>query len=249
MDDPEYAFNTFARHYKSADLGVEGSDFVVLELGPGDSVASGVIARCFGANKSYLVDKGNDAIVSSKSYTPLFHYLKGKYDFIDLADGNLPVEEITNKWGIEYLTVGLASLRDLPDQSINYLWSQSVLEHIRKNEFSEYIEQFRRLITKDGVCVHGVDLKDHLSYSHNNLRFSEEVWESDFMANSGFYTNRILYNGMLNIFRENDFEVETINIKRWEEIPTPRNRMNALFSDLSDDDLLITEFDVILKPV
>jgi hypothetical protein len=25
----------------------------------------------------------------------------------------------------------------------------------------------------------------------NNLRFSERIWESEFMAKSGFYTNRI----------------------------------------------------------
>lgn len=249
MDEPEYAFNTFLRHYESAGFAKKKKDFVVLELGPGDSVASGVIARCFGAKKSFLVDKGNDAVVSSKSYVPLFNYLNTKFDLKELKDNTGSIGDLVKKWDIEYLTDGLTSLKELPDQSIDYLWSQSVLEHIRKKDFAEYVKQFRRLISRDGVCVHGVDLKDHLSYAHNNLRFSEKVWESEFMANSGFYTNRILYTEMLNIFRENNFEVEVLNIKRWTDIPTSRHKLHPSFSNLTDDDLMIAEFDVILKPV
>jgi Methyltransferase domain len=249
MDKPTYAFSTFVRHYDSAGFENNDDQFVMLELGPGDSISSGVIARCFGAKKSYLVDKGNDAIASSTSYIPLFEFLKERFPNIDACNGDLTIEELIEKWGIDYLTNGLVSLSELPDASVDYLWSQSVLEHIRKPDFSNYIKEFRRLMTNNGVSVHGVDLKDHLSYSHNNLRFSENVWESDFMSNSGFYTNRILFSEMMSIFGENGFDAKAINIKRWDDIPTPRKKLASDFDNVSDDDLLIAEFDVVLRPV
>jgi len=248
MDEPDYAFKTFIKHYSAAEFEKRDDGFVMLELGPGDSIASGIIARYFGAKNSYLVDKSNDAIVSSKSYIPLFDHLNDQFSIIDTCSGELSIDELIEKWEINYMTDGLDSLMQLSDASINYLWSQSVLEHIRKSEFSDYIKEFRRLVTNNGVSVHGVDLKDHLAYSHNNLRFTEEVWESEFMAKSGFYTNRILFSEMMSIFRENDFEAKAINIKRWDDFPTPRNKMTSIYHEVSDDDLLIAEFDVVLKP-
>lgn len=249
MDEPDYAYNTFIKHYGSVDFTNKGNGFVMLELGPGDSIASGIIARCFGAKKSFLVDKGNDAIVSAKSYATLFNYLKDKFDAIDVIDSSVSMNEITKEWSIVYLIDGLDSLKKLPDYSVDYLWSQSVLEHIRKSDFFEYIKEFRRIISDNGVCVHGIDLKDHLSYSHNNLRFSETVWESEFMANSGFYTNRVLFTEMMNVFNQNGFEPKAINVKRWDNLPTPRSKLDVSFRGLNDDDLMISEFDVILRPV
>jgi len=41
------------------------------------------------------------------------------------------------------------------------------------------------------MCSHRVDLRDHFGSALNNLRFSDKKWELDWIANSGFYTNRI----------------------------------------------------------
>ncbi len=249
MDEPEYAYNTFLRHYDSVSFDKKGKNFVMLELGPGDSIASGVIAHCFGAKKSYLVDKGDDAIVGSDKYLYLFEFLENKFEHIDFSKMPMSVEDLSKELNIEYLMDGLDSLKRIPDSCIDYLWTQSVLEHIRKVDFVEYVEQFRRIVAKDGVCVHGVDLKDHMSYSHNNLRFSEKLWESDFMASSGFYTNRILFSEMLEIFDRNGFQAEVLSTKKWESLPTARKKMHESFRLLSDEDLLVSEFDVVLRPV
>jgi len=249
MDEPEYAYTTFIRHYESADFDNRDREFVMLELGPGDSISSGIIASFHGAIKSYLIDKGSDAIASARNYATLFNYLEKKNSYIHIADKNMSVGDILDKWNISYLTNGLDSLAQVPDASVDYLWSQSVLEHIRKSEFDEYIKEFRRIVADNGISVHGVDLKDHLSYSHNNLRFSEEIWESDFMANSGFYTNRILYSEMIEVFQRYGFETQTLHLNRWDSIPTPRSNLDPAFQKLEDDDLLISEFDIILRPV
>ena len=248
MDDPEYAFNTFNRHYNSGEFVNKGKNFTMMEIGPGDSLASGIIAFYYGAKKSFLVDVGDDAIQQTTNYKNLLEYLKNKKDInVNYKDG-LSVDDIYKIWNISYLSDGLDSLKIIPDSSVDFIWSQSVLEHIDKYEFINYLRELRRIISIGGISVHGVDLKDHLSYAHNNLRFPEKVWESAFMKKSGFYTNRILYSDMIKILKDCNFHVEIKNIKRWDIMPTPRNKLDKQFCNFSDEDLMISEFDILLKP-
>ncbi len=249
MDEPEYAYRTFLRHFENAKIDSHKNDFVMLELGPGDSLASGIIAGCYGAKESYLVDRSDDAIKSNQSYLGFFTFLQQEIEGVSLPENDLSITEICDRWNIHYLIEGLASLKKIPDNSVDFLWSQSVLEHIRKADFEEYARQFRRILKVDGVSAHGVDLKDHMSYSHNNLRFSEKIWESDFMASSGFYTNRILFSEMTAIFANSGFDVETINIEKWAALPTKRSSLSSEFAELLEEDLVISDFDIILKPV
>ena len=249
MDDPAYAYNTFKRHYDSAEFLNKGNKFTMLELGPGDSLASGIIASYHGAAKSLLVDKSDDAIQNETNYEDLLQYLNSELKMNETARTGESIDKIMARWNIEYLTDGLESLKSIRDNSIDYLWSQSVLEHIRKSEFSSYIREFRRIIKNEGISVHGVDLKDHLSYAHNNLRFSEKTWESDFMAKSGFYTNRILFTEMMAIIKENGFGITVKNIKKWDKIPTQRDKLDRMYRNLPEDELKISDFDLILKPV
>jgi hypothetical protein len=95
--------------------------------------------------------------------------------------------------------------------------------------------------------VHSVDLKNHLGGGLNNLRFSEVVWEGSLFSGSGFYTNRIRFDEMLNIFSQAGFVFTLPRILRWECLPLSRTQMDAAFSQLSDDELLVSGFDVVLK--
>ena len=156
--------------------------------------------------------------------------------------------DFLSKCNARYFTDGINSLRKIPSESVDFIFSQAVLEHVRKAEFSEMMREMRRIIKPDGVCSHSVDLKDHLGGALNNLRFSEPLWESDFMAKSGFYTNRIRFDDMLNIFSNEGFLVDIISVERWEELPTPRSRMTKKFRNLSDEQLLVSDFVVVLKP-
>jgi hypothetical protein len=57
MEDPEYAFDVFQTHFSRVTGGLILPDgFVALELGSGDSLFSALIAKAFGASKTYLVD-------------------------------------------------------------------------------------------------------------------------------------------------------------------------------------------------
>jgi len=74
------------------------------------------------------------------------------------------------------------------------------------------------------------------------------LWESEFMARSGFYTNRIRYREFLELFKRAGFDVEVKRVLRWDRLPTPRNKLNEAFRSLPDDELLVYGFDVVLRP-
>jgi len=61
MEQPAYALKVFKMHYERVDFTRKGKGFVVLELGPGDSLFSALIADAFNASESYLIDAGQFA--------------------------------------------------------------------------------------------------------------------------------------------------------------------------------------------
>ncbi|MEP6888985.1 MAG: class I SAM-dependent methyltransferase [Nitrospirales bacterium] len=174
-----------------------------------------------------------------------------------LSDQGLPTIEVENVTSSEailaacratYGTSGLSSLRAIPDKSVDFVWSHTVLQHIRRAEFLETMRELRRQLRPNGLSSHWVDLQDCLGGSLNNLRFSKSIWESSFMVQSGFYTNRIRYSEMLGLFKEAGFEADVIHIKRWDRLPTSRSKLSRAFRNLSDEDLCVRVFHVILRP-
>jgi hypothetical protein len=110
------------------------------------------------------------------------------------------------------------------------------------------MKELRRIVCASGICSHEVDLRDHLGNALNNLRFPESLWESALVADSGFYTNRIRYSEMLDIFRQTGWGVEVVCVNRWPRLPTPRAKLHEPFQHMSDADLRVSTFHVILRP-
>ena len=246
MEQPAYAYEVFKRHFDQVKL---EPGFVSLELGPGDSLFSALLSHAFGGSACYLVDNGRYAIRDIRPYEEMETFLSQK---------GLPVPNLLNLQSLEefllscnasYLTSGLSSLRSLPDKSVDFVWSNAVLEHVRRAEFIETLQELRRVIRNNGICSHRIDLKDHLGGALNNLRFPEPVWELDFMAKSGFYTNRIQFFQMLELFRQARFEVEVVEVNRWSKLPTPRTKLAKEFRHKREEELCVSGFSVLLKPI
>ena len=77
MAHPDRALDAFRTHFERAvAVRPVAPGFVCLELGPGDSLLSGIIARAFGAARSYLVDGGNYAVRDTRPYVALVKLLR-----------------------------------------------------------------------------------------------------------------------------------------------------------------------------
>src|SRR5271166_6501606 len=68
MLTPEYAIGVFENHFNRVEFARKREGFVVVELGPGDSIFTALIANAHGASKSYLIDAG---AYSSQDLDPL----------------------------------------------------------------------------------------------------------------------------------------------------------------------------------
>ncbi len=247
MEKPEYALQVFHHHYDAADFSRKNAGFVGMELGPGDSLFSAMMVRALGGSRTYLVDVGHFASADVAFYRKMELYLRQ----LGLNPPNLEncstLEEVMAACSMEYFTEGLASLRKVPSESVDFIWSHAVMQHVRRDEFLPTLRELRRIQRPGGISSHEFSITDILGGNLNDLRFSARVWESSFMANSGFYTNRIRFSELLRLFREAGFEPEVRRVVRWQKLPTPRSKMAPEFASLPEEELQVSAFDVLLR--
>lgn len=246
MEDPAYGEDVFLRHFVRSGLaGCQG--FTCLELGPGDSLFSALLAKAHGAGAVWLVDVGDFAARDPASYQGMTRYLAAKGLEVPPASALASFDGMLAHCNAQYLVGGLASLRTLPTAGVDFAWSQAVLEHIRRRDFDALLGELRRILRPGAIMSHRIDLQDHLGGALNNLRFGEWLWEAEWVARSGFYTNRLRFSDLLERFRRAGFTVETVEPQRWPALPTPRHRLAPPFRDLPENELLVRGFDVTLR--
>jgi len=247
MDDPQTAIDIFRLHYdRWASRRAPQPGFVMLELGPGDGLLSGMVARAFGASASYLVDTGADAAREVEPFRRLAAALRALGHAIGDPPRDASLEAVLAHYRIHYMTDGLASLAAIAPASVDFAFSQAVLEHVRRADFAATLTALRRVLKPGGLSSHVIDLQDHLGGSLNNLRFDDWFWECDRVAGSGFYTNRLRPGDFARAFAVAGFDVETVAVERWPRLPLPRRALARAFAGLPEDELLVLQLQVIL---
>lgn len=246
MDNAQYAIDIFAAHVERAGFVGRLQGKTIMELGPGDSAATALICHAYGA-RAILSDVGPFASRELELYRKLAELLNVSGFVTPNLNQVYTLEEFLESCQASYLTEGLEGLRSLPCNSVDFVFSQAVLEHIRKEEFLETQKEIARILKPQGVCSHRVDLRDHLGGGLNNLRFNKKIWESDFFAESGFYTNRLRFSNMIRYFCDAGFEVELSETRKWDIIPIKRRQLAGEFQDMPDEELSISGFDVLLR--
>lgn len=124
---------------------------------------------------------------------------------------NDPVEFLQQS-GIQYLPQTDAAATLLQDASIDCHLSNTVMEHIPPGTLAGIVKESYRLLKKNGVALHFVDLSDHFQHQDpsisiiNFLRYSEQEW--DRIAGNGYaYTNRLRVPEYLSIWNDASFIV------------------------------------------
>jgi SAM-dependent methyltransferase len=248
MDNPSYAYNTFKKHYSAARR-TDLRGCTVLELGPGNSLLTALFARSLAADHTILVDSERLATQDLSIFSQAERMLSDLGLPIFGVSTSPSLDETLNRLNATYLTGGLNSLRSIGDGEVDFLFSNAVLEHIRLAEFAPLLKETRRVLKPGGAASHVIDFRDHLQNGLNHLRFSEKVWESEFMARSGFYTNRLSWPVMQNIFEEAGFAVEACSLERWQAgLPTPQRSMALPFRGRAPEELMTMLAHVVLWP-
>lgn len=249
MDSSAYAIRVFNRHVDKYALRENLKGKMLLELGPGDSIATAIIASAYGAS-AILVDAGRFVREDVIPYLNLSKELsKQGLNPADISSCK-NIDEILVKCKAVYMTEGLKSFKEIKSNAVDFVFSQAVLEHVYRHEFFDTMIECCRIIKSDGLASHQIDLRDHLGGSLNNLRFDEKTWEASYFAKkSGFYTNRIQFTQMLEFFKKAGFEVQVTDVQRWDSLPLKRAQLAIKFKSISDEELCISSFDVLLRKI
>jgi len=243
MQDYSYALKVFMGHLTKAGLLDKEKNIgkVAMELGPGESLFSALLAKSYGFQHSLLIDVDDFTLPNINVYKDFAHWLSNEglpCPDLDLCDS---VDSMLSALDSQYLTHGLNSLINLPSESVDFVFSQAVLEHVRKHAFGDTFKELYRILKPGGVSTHVVDFKDHLDYSLNNLRFSDRMWEANWFApSSGFYTNRIRLGEMVRRIEEQGFKVEVLDRTEWKTLPMPKNKLDKQFNTMSDEELKVS---------
>jgi hypothetical protein len=138
MNQPDRALETFVTHAKTAGFLPVASqvDFSVLELGPGDSIFTALIARAHGASRVWLVDSGPFATTDPQAYTNMAVYLLDQDIALPFVSTFSDFQGVLAACNGVYLTNGVAALSNIPSQSVDFCFSNAVLEHIPQQDFS-----------------------------------------------------------------------------------------------------------------
>lgn len=228
MDRLDYAKRVWDKHQR--DLVHCRGDALksVLELGPGASGYTFGHALAVGYNSVFLVDV-------EQMFEPE-QYLTA--EMLGSCGASLPPLLATQR--VHYLTHGLASLSEISTGSMDLVFSHTVLQHVRLAEFSAFLDELLRITRPGGVGSHLIDFQDMLGGSVNNLRIPRHLWERDWFAQSGFYTNRLRHSQMVERFQGAGFEVVSDVTERFQSMPEAANHRCQEFDALTSDDLMIS---------
>lgn len=245
MDDADYALEVLRGHLASSKVGsLVGR--TVLELGPGDSAATAVIVAAMGG-RAILVDAGPFAPTDAAPYRRLAARLASEGLTPPDLTSAATLGDVLEACAAEYRTDGLLSLRELADGTVDLVFSQAVLEHVRRSELRDTLQELNRLLVPSGVSSHIVDLRDHLGGGLANLRFPARIWESELFSSAGFYTNRVALSEFEEMLAATHQDVIIHTSSEWDRPPIRRSALSREFRDRAERDLMTRSFGVVMR--
>ena len=128
------------------------------------------------------------------------------YTLIEMMDHPFDLQKFFELTQIDYRAPSDARQVNLPDASIDFHTSFTVLEHIPPQAMEEVLIEGHRLLKNDGLFVHLIDYSDHFSHtdssinSLNFLQYSDTAWRF-FAGNRFMYMNRLRHDDFVEVFK------------------------------------------------
>jgi hypothetical protein len=152
---------------------------------------------------------------------------------------------------IRYQAPADASRTELPDASVDVVFSNSVLEHVPGPVIDDCFREAYRIIKPDRIVFHSVNCGDHYAYVDRRisqlhyLRYSESAWKK--WNNAFLYQNRLRAEDFTRMAKDAGF---TIEIDTSRPHPTRLQQLDEIkvhpyFSRYSRDQLAITSIDFV----
>lgn len=213
MEDGNFAKEIFDLHVRSplrdANTSPAGT---LLELGPGDSIATGILGRAAGFPSVALVDIGWFADLRPEAVNALCASLDPGKLTLDALSPREEVQEQLRLKGINYMVAGLDSLASIMPQTVGHSFSNVVLQHVDRDQLVELIRLLGQLHVIGSLGSHAINFTDHFSGGFVNHKLPDWVMESTLVKRANLYTNRVLLDRYFELFQAAGFEIIRVAI-------------------------------------
>ena len=206
------------RAYEEHGPGTSAAEAVFYEFGVGWDLAIALSYAALGVGRQLLVDIRPSARVelvndSLAAFERLRDELEreAQQELRKLGGAVSSLGELEERFGIAYLAPRDARATGLPAESVDFVSSTDVCEHVPEDDLAKIFRECRRLLRPGGIFSCRIDLQDHYAYfdqslsRYNFLRFSDRTWR---VVNSPLhYQNRLRARDYLRLVREAGFEL------------------------------------------
>lgn len=213
-------------------------DKSILEIGPGDHLATGLAMLALGA-KSYSVLDRFPGDYEGESSQQWYRLLRQNWKFPNWSE-----QVNINDW----LTSGKVNIYKTsaenfnPTEKYDIVCSYAVGEHL--SDIRSFAQLNKRCIANDGVGIHCIDFGGHQWDRYGDpflfLKFPDLVW--NLMGSARGEPNRVRFAPYMRFFKEANLEVSTNDIKYFTFDPN-----DEWVSNRMDNSFLVREATFILK--
>lgn len=240
----------------------------VMDVGTGWFHLNAFLFWLVGDYKVYLFDVADKA-----RHTYISNYLQHIHDNIDLLVEELGIdrdvslrkleellrmetrEEIYEACNFELCITKETDSPFLPENSIDFMVSTCVLNHIAPSALLPELVALRRMLKPEGRMFHQLGHQDHWTYhdrsanQFNYYRYSDR-WYSTMFNTKFEFQNRLVKQEWLALFRQCDLEVEDYDTNITDESREQIARLphiDSRFAKYPRDDLAITHTYALLR--
>jgi|MTBAKSStandDraft_1061840.scaffolds.fasta_scaffold01656_8 SAM-dependent methyltransferase len=248
------------------EISIPGS--VVLEVGTGHKPVIPICFALMGARRVYTVDlhrrqdegllqgmlrrfaSSRDQLIRSWSRYVPEEMVRQRFAVLLRHQDNPQL--FFTKIGIHYLAPADAGSLALPDESVDCHLSNTVMEHISPEAIRRIMLEAKRLLKKNGVAIHFIDLSDHFQHQDsaitplNFLRYTEKQWQR-LAGNQFAYTNRLRPPDYYAIFQDLGFQIMRKEVNTYDAPLDFALPADSCFRAYADHDLRATELNILLE--
>src|SRR5262245_29128365 len=188
-------------------------------------------------------------LIAAAAQRPMDH-VRATYDRFAMS---VDSAELLRSAGIRYLAPADATATGITEESIDVVYSNSVLEHVPHRVIAELMRESFRLLRPGGIIVHGVNCGDHYAYFDrritpiNYLTYSAEEWQH--WNSSILYQNRLRPRDFLALAENAGFEIVLRKQRARQELLSklPDLKLSAEFCDYPPEEICCTSIDFVAK--